>query len=66
MIHLFIMLSKYANIYNHLYADYIQLYMFLPTNSSSCLNNQLSNCDNHIKECLISNNILLIPLKLHF
>ena len=33
--------------------------MFLPTNSSSDLNNQLSNCSNDIKEWLISNNILL-------
>ena len=55
------MLSKYPNIYYHLYADKIQLYMFLPTNSSPCLNKQLSNCANDIKECLISNNILLIP-----
>ena len=27
-------ISKYPNIYYHLYADDIQLYMFLPTNSS--------------------------------
>ena len=33
--------------------------MFLPTNSSPGLNNQLSNCVNHIKEWLISNNLLL-------
>ena len=49
--------------------------MFLPTNSSPGLNNQLSNCANEIKEWIISNNILLntliiiifslIPPKLH-
>ena len=39
--------------------------MFLPTNSSPGLNNQLSNCANDIKEWLISNNLLLIPPKLH-
>ena len=33
--------------------------MFLPTNSSPGLNNQLSNCANDIKEWFISNNILL-------
>ena len=33
--------------------------MFLPTNSSPSLNNQLSNCANDIKEWLISNNLLL-------
>ena len=33
--------------------------MFLPTNSSPGLNNQLSNCANDIKEWLISNNLLL-------
>ena len=32
--------------------------MFLPTNSSSGLNNQLSNCANDITEWLISNNLL--------
>ena len=37
----------------------MQLYMFLPTNSSPGLNNQLSNCANDIKEWLISNNLLL-------
>ena len=58
-------ISKYPNIYYHLYADDIQLYMFLPTNSSPGLNNQLSNCSNDIKEWLISNNLLLIPPKLH-
>ena len=52
-------ISKYPNIYYHLYADDIQLYMFLPTNSSPGLNNQLSNCANDIKEWLISNNLLL-------
>ena len=54
-----IIISKYPNIYYPLYADDIQLYMFLPTNSSPCLNKQLSNCANDIKEWLISNNILL-------
>ena len=39
-------ISKYPNIYYHLYAYDIQLYMFLHTNSSSGLNNQLSNCAN--------------------
>ena len=38
--------------------------MFLPTNLSPGLNNQLYNCDNDIKEWLISNNLLLIPKKL--
>ena len=52
-------ISKYPNIYYHLYADDIQLYMFLLTNSSPGLNNQLSNCANDIKEWLISNNFLL-------
>ena len=33
--------------------------MFLPTNSSPGLNNQISNCANDIKEWLISNNLLL-------
>ena len=33
--------------------------MFLPTNSSPGLNNQLSSCSNDIKELLISNNLLL-------
>ena len=33
--------------------------MFLPTNSSPGLNNELSNCANDIKEWLISNNLLL-------
>ena len=33
--------------------------MFLSTNSSPDLNNQLSNCANDIKEWLISNNLLL-------
>ena len=33
--------------------------MFLPTNSSPGLNNQLSNCANDIKEWLIFNNLLL-------
>ena len=32
--------------------------MFLPTNTSPGLNNQLSNCANDIKEWLISNNLL--------
>ena len=36
-----------------------QLYIFIPTNSSPGLNNQLSNCANDIKEWLISNNLLL-------
>ena len=44
---------------DYFYADDIKLYMFIPTNSSSSLNNQLSNCVNDIKEWLISNNILL-------
>ena len=54
-------ISKYPNIYYHLYADDIQLYMFLSTNSSPGLNNQLSNCanDKQIEEWLISNNLLL-------
>ena len=53
-------ISKYPNIYYHLYADDIQLYIFLPTNSSPAgFNNQLSNCANDIKEWLISNNLLL-------
>ena len=42
-------ISKYPNIYYHLYAYDIQLYMFLPTNSSPVLNKQLSNCANDIK-----------------
>ena len=50
---------KYPNIYYHLYADDIPLYMFLPTNSSPGLNNQLTNCANDIKEWLISNILLL-------
>ena len=33
--------------------------MFIPINSSTGLNNQLSNCANDIKEWLISNNLLL-------
>ena len=37
--------------------------MFLPTNSSPGLNNQLFNCANYIKEWLISNNLLLITSK---
>ena len=52
-------ISKYPNIYYHFYADDIQLYMFIPTNLSPGLNNQLSNCANGIKEWLIYNNILL-------
>ena len=43
-------ISKYPNIYYHLYADDIQQYIFLPTNSSPGLNNQLSNYANDIKE----------------
>ena len=35
------------------------MYMFLPTNSSPGLNNQLTKCDNDIKELLIFNNLLL-------
>ena len=35
------------------------IYIFLPTNSSPDLNNQLSNCANEIKEWIIYNNILL-------
>ena len=58
-------ISKYPNIYYHIYADDIQIYMFLPTNSSPGLNNQLSNCANDIKEWLISNNLSLITPKLH-
>ena len=56
-------ISKYPNIYYHLYADDIQLYMFLPTNSSPGLNKKLSNCANDIKEWLIYkyiSNILLL------
>ena len=41
-------ISKYSNIYYHIYEDDIQLYMFLTTNSSPVLNNQLSNCANDI------------------
>ena len=52
-------ISKYPNIYYILYADNIQLYMFLPTNSSPGINKQLYNCANYIKEWLISNNLLL-------
>ena len=52
-------ISKYPNIYYHLYVYDIQLYMFLPTNSSPGLNNQLSSCANDIKELFISNNLLL-------
>ena len=37
-------ISKYP-----IYAYYIHLYMFLPTNSSPVLNKQLSNCANDIK-----------------
>ena len=37
--------------------------MFILTNSSPGLNNQLSNCANGIKEWLISNNLLLITSK---
>ena len=33
--------------------------MFLPTNSSPGLNNQLNHCANDIKDWLISNNLLL-------
>ena len=40
--------------------------MFLPTNSSTGLNNQLYNCTNDIKEWLISNNILLNASKTTF
>ena len=50
-------ISKYPNIYYYIYADVIQLYMFLPTNSSLRLNQQLSNCANYIKEWLISYNL---------
>ena len=62
-----IIISKYPNIYYHLYADDIQLYMFLPTNSSPCLNNQLNNCANDIKDWFVNNLIIfsLIPPKLH-
>ena len=52
-------ISKYPNVYYHLYADDKQLCMFLPTNSSPSLNKQLSNCSNDIKEWLISNNLLI-------
>ena len=52
-------ISKYPNIYYHLYADDKQLNMFLPTNSSPYLNIQFSNCVNDIKEWFISNNLLL-------
>ena len=51
-------ISKYPNILTS-YADDIQLYMFLPTNSSQDINNKLSNCANDIKEWIIYNNILL-------
>ena len=43
-------ISKYPIIYYHLYADDIQLYLFLPTNLSPGLNKQLSDCANDIKE----------------
>ena len=56
-------ISKYQNLYYHHYADDIQLYMFLPTNSSPGLNNQLYNCANDIKELFISNNLILIKSK---
>ena len=59
-------ISKYPNIYYHLYTDDIQLYMILPTNSPPGLNNQLSNCANDIKEWLISNNLLLNTFKITF
>ena len=59
-------ISKYPNIYYHLYADDKQLYMFLPINSSPGLNNQLSNCANDIKEWLFSNNLLLNTSKTTF
>ena len=53
-------ISKYPNIHDHLYADDIHLYLFLPTNSSPIgLNNKLTKCANEIKKWLISNNILL-------
>ena len=51
-------ISKYPNIYYHLYADELQLYIFFPTNLSPGLNNQLSNFANDIKEWIISNNLL--------
>ena len=51
-------ISKYPNIYYHIYADDIQLYMFLPTNSSPGLNKQLSNCANDIKKWFIYNLLL--------
>ena len=54
---------KYPNIYYHLYAYDIQLYMFLPTNSSPGLNKKLYNCDNDIKEWIIYNNLLLNTYK---
>ena len=44
---------------HHKHVDDIQLYMFLPINSSPGLNKQLSNCANDIKEWFISNNLLL-------
>ena len=59
-------ISKYPNIYYHLYADNIQLYMFLTTNSSPGLNKQFSNYANDIKEWLISNNLLLNTSKTTF
>ena len=52
-------ISKYLNIYYHLYADDLQLYMFIPTNSSPGLNKQLSNYANDIKEWIIYNNLIL-------
>ena len=39
--------------------------MFLPTNSSPGLNNQLFICANDIKEWLISNDLLHATYKLH-
>ena len=56
----------YPNIYYHIYTDDIQLYIFLPTNSSPGINNLLSNCANDIKEWLISNNLLLNASKTTF
>ena len=49
---------KYPHFYYYLYADDIQLYMFIPTNSSPGLDKQFINCAN-IKEWLIPNNLLL-------
>ena len=58
-------ISKYPNIYYHLYADDIQLYMFLPTNSSSGLNNHSLIVLMTLKNGLFLIIFSLIPPKLH-